>query len=153
MVLEIPGKLFNQTDVRETPVGTLTSAQAAPIGSILAWLKSFANTPSLPAGWVECDGATLSDSASVYNGQAIPDLNGDGRFLQGGDTSGGTGGATQQLLADDGANNLAVTGTKIAWFGGGMTTGQAGVGLNTAKPFIDDGRPVFYDVVWIMRVK
>ncbi len=64
----------------------------APIGSIVAWLKSYANTPALPSGWVECNGQTLSDADSVYNGQAIPNLNGDNRFLRGNSTSGGTGG-------------------------------------------------------------
>jgi hypothetical protein len=62
---------------------------AAPIGSIVAWHKSFANTPSLPNGWVECNGQTLSDSESVYDGQVIPDLNGETRFIRGGATSGG----------------------------------------------------------------
>jgi hypothetical protein len=66
-----------------------------PIGSVVAWLKSYTNTPALGAGWVECNGQVLSDATSVYNGQTIPDLNGTGvgnhRFLRGQNTSGGTG--------------------------------------------------------------
>jgi len=48
----------------------------SPIGSVISWLKNYTNTPSLPTGWVECNGQTLSDVGSVYNGQIIPNLNG-----------------------------------------------------------------------------
>jgi len=65
-----------------------------PIGSVLAWVKSFPNTPALPSGWVECNGQVLDDAESVYNGETIPDLNVADRFLRGNATSGGTGGAT-----------------------------------------------------------
>ena len=54
----------------------------SPIGSIVAWAKSLTNTPALPVGWVECDGSVVSDSASVYDGVTLPDLNG-GEFLRG----------------------------------------------------------------------
>lgn len=59
-----------------------------PIGTIVAWHKSLTGTPTLPDGWVQCDGQTLRDSASPYNGQVIPNLNGEARFLRGGATSG-----------------------------------------------------------------
>lgn len=59
-----------------------------PVGTIMAWHKSLSGTPSLPAGWVECNGQVLSDPASPYDGQMIPDLNGQGRFLRGSTTSG-----------------------------------------------------------------
>lgn len=65
-----------------TAVGTI------PVGGIVAWHKSFPNTPALPVQFVECNGQTLSDGDSPYNGQVIPDLNGDGRFLRGSATSG-----------------------------------------------------------------
>ncbi len=98
MVLDIPGGLFEQRDVRETPAGSSSSTSStnilAPIGSIMAWLKSFTNTPAvLPTGWMEADGSAISDVDSVYNGQNAPDLNGD-EFIKGAATSGGTGGGT-----------------------------------------------------------
>ena len=65
-----------------------------PIGSVLAWMKSFPNTPALPSGWVECNGQVLDDAESVYDGETIPDLNVADRFLRGNSTSGGTGGST-----------------------------------------------------------
>ncbi len=98
MVLDIPGGLFGQQDVRETPASTSSSTSStsilAPVGSIMAWLKSFTNTPqALPDGWMEADGSAISDADSVYNGQNAPDLNGN-EFVKGAATSGGTGGGT-----------------------------------------------------------
>lgn len=65
-----------------------SQAGLVPVGAIVAWHKAFANTPALPSQFVECNGQTLSDAGSVYNGQVIPDLNGGGRFLRGNATSG-----------------------------------------------------------------
>ena len=59
-----------------------------PVGGIAAWHKSFAHTPPLPDGWVECNGQVLNDPASPYHGQTMPDLNGQARFLRGGAISG-----------------------------------------------------------------
>ena len=70
----------------------------SPIGTVLSWLKSYINTPALPDGWVECNGQILDEAESVYDGQVIPDLNGDNRFLRGNSTSGGTGGESTHVL-------------------------------------------------------
>jgi len=70
-----------------------------PIGSVIAWLKSYTNTPSLPAGWVECDGTVLSDTNSPYHGQTLPNLNGNNRFLRGNNSSGSTGGVSTVALS------------------------------------------------------
>lgn len=102
--------LFIQRDVRETPTTVLTAAEAVPIGAILPWLKSFTNTPSLPTGFVECDGSVLSDADSVYNGETLPDLNGN-EFVRGAATSGGTGGGTTGAGS---AHGHDVTGTSAA---------------------------------------
>lgn len=97
MVLELGGGLFGQRDVRETPATTSSSSSStsilAPIGAIIAWLKSYANTPqALPTGWMECDGSAINDADSPFDGQNAPDLNG-GEFIRGDATSGGTGGS------------------------------------------------------------
>ena len=47
-----------------------------PIGTILAWHKSFAGVPALPYKFVECNGQILSDPESSLDGQVIPNLNG-----------------------------------------------------------------------------
>ena len=92
-------KVFRQRDVRETPIRNLTEAEAVPVGAIIPWLKSYTNTPALPMGYVECKGQTLDDSDSVYDGEVIPDLNGDNQFVRGNSTSGGTGGVSTNNLA------------------------------------------------------
>jgi hypothetical protein len=79
-----------------------------PIGSIVAWHGNLGGVPTLPAGWVECDGSLIADAASPMNGQTMPDLNnattsesGDvsrGRFLRGNTVSG--------FYQQDLANNL-----------------------------------------------
>lgn len=43
-----------------------------PIGGIIEWDDSVA---SLPVAFVECNGATVSDPLSPYNGVAVPNLN------------------------------------------------------------------------------
>lgn len=145
-------------------------SMVCPIGTVVSWLKTFTNTPSLPDGWVECDGAVLSDSDSPYDGETIPDLNGDNRFLRGNSTSGGTGGSatmahTHTLTLGDTFDNRLVSST-IAGFQSGdpsnnlevFETGGAVDGVKnptgtTSAASNTENRPPFYDVVWIMRVK
>jgi len=113
-----------------------------PIGSVLAWLKSYTNTPTLPDGWVECNGQTLSDSDSPYNSQVIPDLNGSSgteRFLRGQTTSGGTGGSETH------SHTINVAAT----IGGGT----GGNNLPTTTTNTASTLPSYYEVVWIMRIK
>lgn len=109
----------------------------APVGVVLAWLKSFSNTPGLDSGWVECNGQTLNDPESVYNGQTIPDLNsGTRRFLRGSTTSGTTGGSETHTHAIQGAS------------------GSYGIGTGPNCDVLSSGTlPSYYEVVWIMKVK
>jgi len=65
----------------------------APVGTVASWLKTLTGTPALPDNWTECDGSVVSDGDSVYDGETLPDLNGDNRFLRGSSSSGSTGGA------------------------------------------------------------
>lgn len=71
-----------------------------PIGSVVSWLKNFTNTPALPEGWIECNGQTISDSESPFDGQVAPDLNGSSgtqRFLRGSTTTGSIGGTSTTI--------------------------------------------------------
>lgn len=143
---------------------TVSNFGVVPIGSIIAWHGSYTHTPSLPSGWVQCNGQTLSDAASVYNGQVIPDLNasvgGDiSRFLRGSTTSG-----TMQAQ-DVQPHNHTVTsnGNLIAqnpstilsggFSGGGnyANTGNGSVTVNNSTG--SETRPANMSVIWIMRVK
>ena len=154
----IPGtKLFRQRDVRETPAPTQTQTQTnvAPIGAIFPWLKSFTNTPALISGWVECNGQTLSDAESVYNGQVIPDLNGDNRFLRGNSTSGGTGGSetmahthTKSVMGSASNDQQVASGTGV--FVAAVTHEHT---FTTSAASNTENRPPFYNIVWIMRIK
>jgi hypothetical protein len=189
----IPGtQVFRQRDVRRTAAPTLTQTQSqtivSPIGSVMAWLKSFTNTPqTLPAGFVECNGQVLSDGDSVYNGQTLPDLNGDNQFLRGNSTSGGTGGAETNNLAHthdvSGTTNSTgahahfiiskEAGTGVgsgaididnAFIGGApeddALTNSTGAHTHTFSDTSDsklsavqENKPPFYNMVWIMRIK
>lgn len=59
------------------------------VGTVKWWSKSLSGVPqTLPWGWVECTGQVVSDSESPANGQTLPNINGDGRFIRGANTSG-----------------------------------------------------------------
>lgn len=152
---------------------------AIPIGTIMAWHKSMTGTPALPEQWAECNGQTLNDPASPYNGQVIPNLNGEPSganspdfsskerlFLRGGIVSG-----TGQQDAFQGHthtlnNELRYidTGGSYQWPGAG--TDAKGGDLNPAgtPPYVAQGsngtprpdnetRPKSMSVIWIMRIK
>lgn len=133
-----PGYLRVYPIVSNSSSSTITTNMIAPIGSVQAWLKSFAGTPALPSGWVECNGQVLADAASVYNGATLPNLNVGNRFLRGNSTSGGTGGSETHAHGMDSSITVDSGSTSPVMSG---STAEA------------DGRPPYYDVVWIMRVK
>lgn len=119
----------------------------SPLGTVTAYLKSLTGTPSLPIGWVECNGQTLSDSASPFNGQTIPDLNGSSatrRFLRGNSTSGGTGGITSHTHT-------------ITWSRDNedYADGTGPVGYVVQKRVTGSASqiPTYYEVVWVMKIK
>lgn len=111
-----------------------------PIGSVIAWAKSFTGVPSgLPAGWVECNGQVLSDGESLLDAQTIPNLNASGggtkRFLRGSTTSGTTGGAD---TADPRQAEGDVTSATI----------QGRYAASSISIL-----PSYYEVVWVMKIK
>ncbi len=80
-----------------------------PIGTVKAWHKSLTGVPqTLPWGWVECTGQALSDAESPLDGETMPDLNNNGRFIRGANTSGNT--QANQNLEHLHNNVLAGTG-------------------------------------------
>ncbi len=143
--------------------GAISGFGIVPIGSIIAWHKSLSGTPALPSGWAECNGQTLSDAGSPYNGQVIPDLNGGARFLRGAAASG-----TMQADAFQGhwhqtmySINRNVNGTYDTRL---SNTAENSIDSDKARAPVTDGangaprtasetRPINMSVVWIMRVK
>ena len=43
-----------------------------PVGGLVAWLKDLSGTPSLPASFAECNGQTINDAESPFNGVTMP---------------------------------------------------------------------------------
>ena len=163
MVLDLTGGLFKQSDVRETAVADLTSGQRVPVGCILAWWKSNAKTPSIPSGFVECNGQVLSDAESVYDGETIPNLNAGNRFLRGNTTSGGTGGeSTHTLTTNEMPNHThnfywtisqqVQSGSNYQQLQSGYST-VAGVTGDTGGGAAHENKPPYFNVVWIIRIK
>jgi len=152
------GEVLYAADANDTFNATIFNTFLMPIGSIIAWHKSFTNTPSLPDRWVECNGQVLSDVESVYNGQTIPDLNGSlgsglkGRFLRGHSESGLT--ESSQNLAHTHTYDMETAG----YYGSSGKPNEADerVGGTTGTTNSSGGteaRPFNFSVVWIMRIK
>ena len=116
-----------------------------PIGGVVAWLKSFTGTPSLPGNFVECNGQVLSDAQSVYHGKTIPNLNGyitgNKRFLRGSTTSGTVGG-------DDSHNHEQL------YYDVGFSLGLVYYKtIRSQYTYTSSNLPKYYEVVYILRVK
>ena len=131
------------TDTESVDAVLAAGIGEGPVGAVVAWLKSFPNTPVLPNGWVECNGQVLSDPDSPYNGQTIPALNGTNdqnkTYLRGSTTSGATGGTPG--LANSGFSTGPAGG--FNYEPGPQYSGVAtGVTLSP-----------YYEVAWIMKIK
>ena len=146
-----------------------------PIGSIIGWHRDLNPDyiPLLPAGWVECNGQTIDDPESPFHGLQIPNLNGEGRFLRGAETSGELQedqmqshkhddlghdhdakrfGEMQNRAMNDGPYTLA------DWYKGEPLKASAQLTNpveSTAGPVRhgDETRPINMSVIWIMKVK
>jgi hypothetical protein len=81
----------------------------------------------------------LNDAGSPLNGQTLPDVNGQQRFLRGASASGGTGGAVTMNLGGEVRvdNNQDACTTTVA---------------SAPQPDLPI-LPSYYEVVWVMRVK
>lgn len=58
----------------------LSSAGDVPVGGVIDWFRPDLTT-AVPDGWAVCDGSTISDPDSPFNGKALPNL--VGRFVRG----------------------------------------------------------------------
>ncbi len=124
-----------------------------PIGGIVAWAKTLSGVPNLAEGWVECDGSVLIDSQSSLNGQTIPDLNGDNRFLRGEATSGGTGGSETHTHGVNIESNAALGGSNVPKGTGTIREVNDHTHVVNGTSAATSTLPTYYEVVWIMRVR
>jgi hypothetical protein len=132
-------------NLKNTYIASVTQINPAiifayPIGAVCAWLKNLTGTPALIGEWVECNGQTINDATSPYNGVAIPDLNTTNRFLRGNSTSGATGGQETTTTSGDNTEQTAGVGAVAHCAIHGHT--------HTV-----DTMPPYYNIVWIMRIK
>lgn len=145
-----------------------------PIGVILPWHKDLSGTPELPIGWMECNGQVCNDSESPYNGQTIPNLNGDATganspglsrkekmFVRGGTVSGtGQDHAFQghrhsfqnPLMGRFGSADEILIGNVNADYLSG-TMDPITDGVNGTPQTASETRPANMSIVWIIRIK
>lgn len=154
--------IHNTTDDTFAYVTAVDSDTVLSISSdIMANAEAYTiyTTPNLPDGWVECDGSALSDSDSPFDGATLPDLNATPSFMRGGISSGSTGGADThnhkwlngwEGYASDGTSSGQIIGNEGG--SGSLDNMVDGMG-NTQYTSKDSGLPVYYQVVFIMRVK
>lgn len=131
-----------------------------PIGSIIAWHKSLPGVPQvLLDNWLECNGQVVTNQNSPVYGQTLPNLNGQGRFLRGGSTSG--------ILQNHAFENHQHTQNASTSTTGGAQAGSlydftAGSGLQSTNVLTTvastgnaatETRPINMTVVWIIRIK
>jgi hypothetical protein len=144
------------TKVASIPTGEV------PAGTILAYVGQL---NVLPPEWYLCDGSTVHDDESPFDGQAIPNLT-DNRFLMGVDSTSGSGvsggrndiptdgahshgGATGTLAhsdtqsIDNSSNYLQATGT------GHTHT----ISVDGAHSHGSENRPAFLTVHFILKIK
>lgn len=135
----------------------LEATGLVPIGSIVAWAKSFAGVPALAVDtlFVECNGQVLADAASLLDGQTMPDLNVTKRFLRGSATSGTTAGADTHAHAVYGLENVGEQGHSAGRLVTNVT-GATNVYQPTTNPILSSAGstlPAHYEIVWLIRVK
>jgi hypothetical protein len=121
------------------------------------------NTPALPADFLPCSGQMVSDAASPYNGQTLPNLNGEQRFLRGSTTSGvlqtdafqghfhNSGALT--ITGDQSASSNDYTGTGTMRFISAAVTGPLSDGVNGTPRISTETRPINMSIIWIMKIK
>ncbi|MCP4137997.1 MAG: hypothetical protein GY754_43945 [bacterium] len=159
--------ILDEITLLKAEIAALKTAKApvesvVPVGAVIAWHKSFSGVPAMPSNFVECDGSVISDADSTLNGQTLPDLNGEGRFLRGASSSG----TLQDDQVQDHTHNIPVwqrDDQKVFTSLGGMTSWgwQADGSNNTTRPSNgasgaqtgSETRPTNMSVVWVMRIK
>ena len=151
-------------DDRKVIAAEFSGFGIVPVGTILPWHKSLTGTPDLPDGWVEVNGQTISDSDSVYDGVTLPDLNGEGRFLRGGGTSGveqadqfqdhghNTAGQYPEWEIGSPTHQVSTTNTNIDFITN-FVTDPIELNGNGTPRVGDETYPKNMSVVYIIRIK
>ncbi len=128
-----------------------------PIGGCMPWVKSLTGVPqTLPEGWLEMNGQSITDADSPMNGETMRDwngvLSGVQRFIRGSSTSGTQGGAETNTHRHD-LNTASLpdhfdTDNPKGSYRGGTDSGQADTANQTISVL-----PSYEEAVWICRIK
>ncbi len=122
-------------------------AGLVPVGGMVAWLKDLSGTPALPTNFAECNGQTISDPESPFNGVTLPDLN--GKFLVGSTLSGTEGGASTHSHT-----GTTVPGSSsMSTFTGTGSVASAISHTHNYTTSTESNLPPYFSVVWIIRIK
>lgn len=162
--MSVPTEITSGNGITTTNFN-ITLGCLVPVGAVIAFLKSLTSCPALPDNFVECNGQTLSDAESPFDGVTIPNLNASGggtqRYLRGATTSGSTGGAdsvtltTTELPAHN--HSIAKSGQAVGNDGSYPVCDSTTSGsINTANNGTGSAFSIlnsYYTVVWIMRIK
>ena len=125
-----------------------------PVGGLVPVLKNITGVPTPPTShFMLADGSTVSDANSPINGQTVPDLNGDNRFIRGVDTAGGEGG--QETIALNHNHSVSLAGA--SYDGGGLSgvtsTDLSNVMNKSELSATQDILPKYHNAVWYIRFK
>ena len=117
----------------------------AAVGDVVWKHISMTGYPAnnITAYFMICSGGTISDTESILNGQAVPDLTGTNSFIRGNTTSGGAASPTHShatWASTDGSLTYVATG---GWTSGG--TGD--------KTSADAVEPDYVDMVPYIKIK
>lgn len=117
---------------------------APGVGTIVPWLKSLPGVPALPSSgeYAECNGQVIDDPMSPLDGQSLPDLNGEHRYLRGATASGARGGAATH-------NHDLLAATDVL----GVSASSSAVQAFQNPSSTQDHEPPYYEVVYVIRVK
>ena len=125
-----------------------------PIGSIVAWHRDILQQGAkllLPPGWIECNGQTIYDPGSILNNQPTPNLNGEQKFLRGGNLSGIPEDATEIFQQPNYPQGITIKNDDGSY----SETRGAYQQLDNAQDtrLWYKVRPTNMSVIWIMKVK
>ena len=84
---ELDAKIKDEEAKNQEQDSAISDLDIFPLGTIIPWVnkpaKNSLHTEEIPDGWVLCNGSTIA--RGVWKGDTTPNLNGEGRFLRGGD--------------------------------------------------------------------
>ncbi len=144
---------YGAGSVIATAIATAVKDTWPPVGSITAFYPALSGVPALPGSWMLCDGSEITDASSPMYGETLPDLNADGRFLKGADTS-GVENAASAITGSSGDSNV-VHSTKVTTSGVDGTRGfddEVNQHAHAAGTYAT-GNPINFTVCWIIRIK